>query len=75
MNYVVSCSALLQSLRLSFSLSGHQCSHPLTKGIVFDDVQGSFQMYNSSNVNTLYLSLAIASDGIQMSLWASRYRK
>lgn len=57
------------------SLSEHQCPHPLTKGIAFDDAQSSFQMYNSLNVNTLYQSLAVASDGIQMSLWASVYQR
>ena len=43
----------LSHLSMSLTLSVHQCSHPLIKGVIFDDVQGSFQIYNSPPLSTL----------------------
>lgn len=43
----------LSQLSMTLTLSGHQCSHPLIKGVIFDDVQGSFQIYNSPTLSTL----------------------
>lgn len=52
----------LSHLRMPLTVFGHQCSHPLFKGVVFDDVQGSFQIYSSPTVNTL---LSITSNCLQ----------
>lgn len=49
-------------LRMPITVFGHQCSHPLFRGVVFNDVQGSFQIYSSPTVNTL---LSITSNCLQ----------
>ena len=47
---------------MPITVFGHQCSHPLFRGVVFNDVQGSFQIYSSPTVNTL---LSITSNCLQ----------
>ena len=53
---------IFSHLRMSLTVFGYQCSHPLFKGVVFDDVHDSLYIYSSPTVNTL---LSITSNCLQ----------